>query len=130
MLQLYSLTCGHTFCCSCLQAWFSTELATHVATHSEYSSVLQIPREYRRLLRKCNLQLDYKHLACCQPVTSRPVKLFTVKNIVFAVAEAEAEELHLQGEPVTSSQGGTSRLHEESSFSIYFLAVTDLPEGR
>lgn len=149
MWQPYSLTCGHTFCRGCLQNWFTAELAKYMGQNPGYNPDPPVPRQYRELLRRRDLQPfqrthlmrqiqqfydtinhpDYTCPSCRKPVTTKPIEAFTVKNIVTAVAEAEAAEARLQGKPAASSRrAGPSRARENNPFGGFFPSASDLLE--
>lgn len=110
-MSYFSLGCGHTFCLTCLQDWFSTVLAQHMNTHPGYVPNLPIPQHYRNLLRDPNVPLrdrraaqrqlrdaydlkdhpDYTCPSCRVPVRTKPTEAFTVKNVVRAVAESQGD---------------------------------------
>jgi hypothetical protein len=102
-----ALRCGHAFCAPCLQAWFRSAQAKHLAAHPAYSararvalppgvalagllhptSLAALAAEAARLLP----QPAYACPACRTPVRQRPAPDFVLKRAAHTVAAAAGE---------------------------------------
>ncbi|KAJ7576815.1 hypothetical protein C8J56DRAFT_371488 [Mycena floridula] len=76
--------CGHSFCLSCLDTWFSRTLAKHIEVHPHYRIVHNLDRH---LLP----QPSYRCPKCRESVTERPSEDFTLKALVDILSEAMGE---------------------------------------
>ncbi|PCH37292.1 hypothetical protein WOLCODRAFT_158012 [Wolfiporia cocos MD-104 SS10] len=124
----YALSCGHTFCHSCLQEWFSTILAHHMDVTPGYNH-LRIA-ELNAQLREPELPLQMRHRiiallssieaktpsptyscpSCRATATSRPSEVFTLKNIVRAIATAKGESPPKKPLPPNAAPSGAGGL--------------------
>ncbi|KAJ3756866.1 hypothetical protein EV360DRAFT_84540 [Lentinula raphanica] len=121
-----SLACGHTYCKSCLQDWFSTILQKHMAAHPQYRLNNQPPRTatrdpvaiyaeamVRALYNNAGVpEPQYTCPTCREQVRSPPVEDFNLKKIVRAVASAQGEASPQK--EVTRPSGRTSRAREKA----------------
>lgn len=126
--QSYSLPeCGHTFCQNCLQDWFSTTLAQHMAANPAYNlnHPNNVPEYAQALLRATHTPLtpqnmqhlaavfgnhqvpkpEYNCPACRTPVVNRPVEAFTLKSLVRIVAKTEGEQSPRKEQPPVGRKG-------------------------
>ena len=122
-----------------------------MGAHPGYNPTPSVPRQYRELLRRPDIQPyqrthlvqqlqriynemhhpDYTCPTCRKPVTRKPIEAFTVKNIVAVVTEAEAAQSRSQGKPVASPRrAGPSRAREDNPFGGFFPDAADLLEGQ
>jgi hypothetical protein len=78
--------CGHIFCQTCLQEWFSTTLAHFLATHPNYdaNNPMRHIQAFPHLPR-------YTCPTCRTTVQNRPVEVFALKAIVRTIAAAAGE---------------------------------------
>lgn len=108
---LARLACGHTFCKDCLQDWFSTTLAQHMAAHPHYNPQVVVPAHWRAALARPGLShLDRRHIereiqrhaeatpqpayscpTCRVEVRNKPAENFIVKHMVRTIAGAQGE---------------------------------------
>ncbi|KAF9467132.1 hypothetical protein BDZ94DRAFT_53921 [Collybia nuda] len=76
--------CGHTFCQSCIERWFSQALAKHAAIFPDY--------DYRRTAGEQSEQISgHPSYTCpkCRTATSvRPVENFFLKTLVRSITSA------------------------------------------
>ncbi|KAI0645448.1 hypothetical protein C8Q79DRAFT_910957 [Trametes meyenii] len=111
MWSPYTLACGHSFCKNCLQDWFSTALAQHMAAHPHYNPHIAIPHHWRAALAQPHLtpierrQIEYRITGltamtpqptyscptCRVEVVNKPAENFVVKHVVRTVAAAQGE---------------------------------------
>lgn len=101
--------CGHIFCLSCLQDWFSTTLVQFMAANPHYDvnqphplvprlqAFLQNPHALNNPQVATMLALhlppepEYTCPSCREPVRVRPAEVFTLKALVRTVATAAGE---------------------------------------
>ncbi|PCH43913.1 hypothetical protein WOLCODRAFT_138667 [Wolfiporia cocos MD-104 SS10] len=123
----YALSCGHTFCQSCLQDWFSTILAHHMDVTPGYNHIriaelnaqlrepgLHVQMRHRIIALLSSIEAEtpsptYSCPSCRATVTSRPSEVFALKNIVHAIATAKGEsppKKPLPSNAASSSAGG------------------------
>ncbi|KAJ3892454.1 hypothetical protein GG344DRAFT_45458 [Lentinula edodes] len=120
----YILECGHTYCQSCLQDWFSTTLAQHMAAHPNYNiNQPQHPygadmyaaypgfaqHHYMHLLGAATPQPHYTCPICRKQVRNPPVEDFNLKKIVRAVASVQGESSPRKGEAGSSRRKGKAK---------------------
>ncbi|KAH7875081.1 uncharacterized protein C8R40DRAFT_1170711 [Lentinula edodes] len=120
----YILECGHTYCQSCLQDWFSTTLAQHMAAHPNYNiNQHQHPygadmyaaypgfaqHHYMHLLGAATPQPHYTCPICRKQVRNPPVEDFNLKKIVRAVASVQGESSPRKGEAGSSRRKGKAK---------------------
>lgn len=115
-MYLYSLPeCGHVFCMSCLQDWFSTTLAQHMTAHPNYVLNPPIPAHLRQIAMQARvgnnphlqMQLElqvaqyrimqnaprpvYSCPTCRETVKNKPVEVFALKSVVRTISNAIGE---------------------------------------
>ncbi|KAK1225262.1 hypothetical protein PQX77_007788 [Marasmius sp. AFHP31] len=106
--------CGHVFCQSCLQDWFSTTLAQHMTTYPHYNVNQRLPRfieEATNLYPQHAAELlqryaglippkpGYTCPTCRASVKSRPIEDYSLKAVVRTVAKAAREDSPKQPRP-------------------------------
>ncbi|KAL0072785.1 hypothetical protein AAF712_000548 [Marasmius tenuissimus] len=108
--------CGHVFCQSCLQDWFSTTLAQHMTTYPHYDVNQRLPRfieeninlhphytaELQRYAGLIPPKPQYTCPTCRAPVKSRPIEDYSLKAVVRTVAKAAREDSPKQPRPQTN----------------------------
>ena len=124
----YALPCGHTFCQTCLQDWFGTTQAQHLANYPQdpglAAALNQLYHALRSPLlppaRRHAMQMQVAHLEAQRPrpkytcptcraqCTSRPTEVFAIKAVVERIAKAQGEDVP-QNQPVRP-RGGQARL--------------------
>ncbi|CAA7259195.1 unnamed protein product [Cyclocybe aegerita] len=122
--------CGHTFCESCLQDWFSTTQAKYIAAHPEYNpNTVLLNNNATYLVNLAQSVAHNPHAAnhahigaiidqllpphpqytcptCREPVRSRPTEAFALKAIVRTISAATGESSPTK--PATSRKGKTT----------------------
>ncbi|KAI1796402.1 hypothetical protein LXA43DRAFT_987482 [Ganoderma leucocontextum] len=107
----YTLFCGHTFCAGCLQDWFSTAYAHHLAKYPAYDPQQLIPGHLRAALARADLpphrrrdidreiaimvsttpHPEYSCPTCRVLIRAKPAENFVVKHLVRTIAAAQGE---------------------------------------
>ena len=121
----YRLSCGHTFCQGCLQDWLNTLLARHMDTNPRYDHVriaelskqlrepgLTIQTRYQITALLDSIEAEtpsptYSCPSCRAIITSRPVEVFALKNIVHAIASARGESPPKKAMPSNAAPGSS-----------------------
>ncbi|KAJ4468327.1 hypothetical protein J3R30DRAFT_3715271 [Lentinula aciculospora] len=132
----YILECGHTYCQSCLQDWFSTTLTQHMAAHPNFS-INQPQHPYGAEMLPAHVHYYYMHLLgltppqpqytcpiCRQQVRNPPVEDFNLKKIVRAVASARGEASPRKEQPGHNRRKGKARARREDQWSGFFQKKT------
>ncbi|KAJ3749221.1 hypothetical protein DFH05DRAFT_1475965 [Lentinula detonsa] len=117
----YILECGHSYCQSCLQDWFSTTLMQHMAAHPHYNPnqpphgaamYLAYGQHYNympHLLGATVPQPQYTCPTCREQVRNPPVEDFNLKNVVRAVASVQGEASPKKAEAAPSQRKGKEK---------------------
>ncbi|KAJ7583577.1 hypothetical protein C8J56DRAFT_1055331 [Mycena floridula] len=84
--------CGHVFCQTCLEDWFSTILAQHLAVHPNYNVNHNVNFPGYQMAMFGQQQPKYSCPTCRELVSKRPAEDFVLKNIVRIVGKVEGEE--------------------------------------
>ncbi|KDQ27943.1 hypothetical protein PLEOSDRAFT_1083864 [Pleurotus ostreatus PC15] len=130
--------CGHSFCESCIQDWFSTILARHIQAHPEYNANnhrQNVPAHIRQMmpyaeyhpqvqqmLAQYNLQNpqpEYNCPTCRVEVKSRPIEDFALKAIVRVVAKAQGEVSPQKPVSTSSNKKGKRRAPQKTQKSVW-----------
>ena len=107
----HRLSCGHTFCAGCLQDWFSTAYAHHLAKYPAYDPQQIVPGQYRAALANPNVppqrkrdiereiaivvsttpHPEYSCPTCRVLIRAKPAENFVVKHLVRTITAAQGE---------------------------------------
>ena len=102
--------CGHSFCQTCLQDWFSTTHAQFMAAHPQHPNVnhtfieilrqigqnphiVALPYVQTLIASQMPPRPDYTCPTCRAPVSSRPTEAFAQKALVRTIAAAAGEAI-------------------------------------
>ncbi|KAF8995455.1 hypothetical protein BDQ17DRAFT_1250636, partial [Cyathus striatus] len=101
--------CGHSFCQSCLQDWFSTILTQYMNNHPEYNPnapnvyinqlaaliadprLLQHPQITHMLAHRVQQKPSYTCPTCRILVLSKPIEDFALKSLIRMISAASDE---------------------------------------
>ncbi|KAJ3712089.1 hypothetical protein DFJ43DRAFT_1167160 [Lentinula guzmanii] len=109
----YILECGHTYCQSCLQNWFSQTLVQHMTAHPNHNPN-QPPHGAEMHLAYGQYyhympQPQYTCPTCRKQVRNPPVENFNLKKVVRAVASVQGEASPKKAETGSSQKQGKAK---------------------